>query len=90
MFLSSDFYDNIKSIFTNNIMSFQKQCLIKLSAALGFKNFSEYALTMLCAKKPETVQTFLQRLTEKLRILQHEEMKILLDYKEKYVNLKSS
>lgn len=56
---------------------------IQLASTLGYKNFSEYTLTNLCAKNPETVQTFLKRLSEKLRVLQEKEMAILLEYKKK-------
>ena len=56
---------------------------IQLAATLGYKNFSEYTLTSLCAKNPETVEIFLKRLSEKLRILQEKEMAILLEYKKK-------
>ena len=52
---------------------------------LGFKNYSEYALATLCAKKPENVQNFLNNLTEKMKILQKKEMEILLKYKKQEV-----
>lgn len=54
---------------------------------LGYKNFSEYALTMLCAKSPENVDNFLNKLAEKMRILQKKEMDILLNYKKEKVKL---
>jgi Zn-dependent oligopeptidase len=58
----------------------------KLSNLLGFKNFSEYQLTLLCAKNPENVENFLNKLAEKMRILQKKEMDILLKYKKEEVN----
>ena len=54
---------------------------------LGYKNFSEYTLTLLCAKKPETVNDFLLKLSDKLRDLQLKEMATLLEYKKKEVNI---
>lgn len=54
---------------------------IKLAETLGYKNFSEYTLANLCAKNPETVEQFLKRLTEKLKVLQASEMQKLLEYK---------
>ena len=57
----------------------------KLAKILSFKNFSEYTLTVLCAKSPENVDTFLNRLAEKMRILQKKEMELLLEYKKKHV-----
>ena len=56
---------------------------------LGFKNYSEYALALLCAKNPENVDNFLNRLREKIRILQKKEMDLLLQYKKEEVNFKS-
>ena len=52
---------------------------------LNFTNFSEYALTLLCAKTPDNVNKFLDRLAEKMRVLQKKEMEILLEYKRKEV-----
>jgi Zn-dependent oligopeptidase len=52
---------------------------------LGYKTFSEYTLTLLCAKNPDNVNQFLDKLSSKLRILQEKEMAILLDYKMKEV-----
>ena len=60
----------------------------KLASTLGFKNFSEYQLSLLCAKNPQTVDTFLTRLSEKLIHLQRKEMDILLNYKKIDVKLK--
>ena len=57
----------------------------KLAKILGFKNYSEYALTTLNAKNPENVQNFLNNLMEKLRVLQKKEMDILLEYKKQEV-----
>ena len=56
-----------------------------MAIILGFKNFSEYALTLLCAQKPENVNSFLDRLAQKMSSLQKKEMQILLDYKRKEV-----
>ena len=58
----------------------------QLAAILGFKNFSEYQLSMRCAKNPETVATFLKRLSEKLIVLQKKEMETLLEYKKNHVS----
>ncbi len=55
----------------------------QLATTLGYKNFSEYTLSLLCAKNPDTVDTFLNRLSQKLRPLQKSEMDTLLDYKRK-------
>ena len=52
---------------------------------LGYKTFSEYTLTLLCAKNPDNVNQFLEKLSSKLRILQEKEMAILLDYKKNEV-----
>jgi Zn-dependent oligopeptidase len=52
---------------------------------LGYKNFSEYTLTLLCAKNPGNVNSFLDKLGDKLRVLQLKEMEILLEYKRKEV-----
>ena len=41
---------------------------------------------MLCAKNPETVDGFLNKLSEKLRVLQKKEMETLLEYKRKHVS----
>ena len=60
---------------------------IKLAETLGYKNFSEYTLANLCAKNPETVEQFLKRLTEKLKVLQASEMQKLLEYKKAHVNI---
>ena len=40
---------------------------------------------MLCAKSPENVDNFLNKLAEKMRILQKKEMDILLNYKKEKV-----
>jgi thimet oligopeptidase len=53
----------------------------ELSKLLGYRNFSEYTLQLLCAKTPERVTDFLDKLADKMRILQKEEMDILLKYK---------
>jgi len=52
---------------------------------LGYKNFSEYTLTLLCAKNPANVNSFLDKIGDKLRVLQLKEMEILLEYKRKEV-----
>ncbi len=52
---------------------------------MGFKNFAEYTLTTSCAKKPENVETFLNNLTDKIKILQQKEMDALLEYKKQEV-----
>ncbi len=57
-----------------------------MASILGFKNFAEYTLSMLCAKNPESVENFLNKLSEKLRILQKKEMATLLEYKQKHVS----
>ncbi len=57
----------------------------KLAKLLGFKNYSEYCLITLCAKTPENVDEFLNKLKEKMRILQKKEMDLLLQYKKKEV-----
>jgi len=55
----------------------------ELANLLGYKNFSEYTLTLLCAKNPGNVNSFLDKLGDKLRVLQLKEMEILLEYKRK-------
>lgn len=57
----------------------------KLAKILNYKNYSEYALALLCAKSPDNVQSFLDRLASKMRSLQKTEMSILLEYKQKDV-----
>ncbi len=42
-------------------------------------------LTTSCAKKPENVETFLNNLTDKIKILQQKEMDALLEYKKQEV-----
>jgi Zn-dependent oligopeptidase len=59
--------------------------ILQLASLLGYKSFSEYTLTLLCAKKPENVNSFLEKLSSKLRILQSKEMEILLNYKKQEV-----
>jgi hypothetical protein len=61
--------------------------LFKLAHLLGFKNFSEYQLSLLCAKNPENVESFLNKLTEKMRLLQKIEMDLLLKYKKDEVRI---
>ena len=61
--------------------------ILKLANTLGFKNFAEYTLTTSCAKKPENVETFLNNLTDKIKILQQKEMDALLEYKKQEVYL---
>ena len=46
-------------------------------------------LPLLCAKNPENVHRFLDRLKEKLRPLQKLEMDALLQYKKEEVRLES-
>jgi Zn-dependent oligopeptidase len=62
-----------------------KNWLLQLAKILGFKNFSEYALTLLCAKTPENVEKFLDKLADKMRILQKKELEKLLNYKKQEV-----
>jgi Zn-dependent oligopeptidase len=58
---------------------------IKLAQLLGFKTYSEYSMVLLCAKTPQNVDTFLNKLAEKMRILQEKEKEILLNYKKEEV-----
>lgn len=60
---------------------------LKLAEILGFNNYAEYALKLLCAKSPENVAQFLDKLAEKMRVLQKKEMDILLEYKREDVNM---
>ena len=52
---------------------------------LGFKNFAEYKLKLLCAENPENVEQFLSKLAEKMRVLQKREVELLLEYKKREV-----
>ncbi|CAF0714449.1 unnamed protein product [Brachionus calyciflorus] len=55
----------------------------ELANVLGFKTFSEYKLKLLCAENPENVDNFLNKLADKMKILQRKEMDSLLEYKRK-------
>ncbi|XP_064605583.1 thimet oligopeptidase-like [Liolophura sinensis] len=48
---------------------------------LGYSTHAEFVLEMRMAKDPKAVSTFLQQLSEKLRPLQAEEVKLFLEYK---------
>lgn len=70
------------------MISVKKNCLFylfKLAQILGFKNYAEYELILLCAKSPDNVAKFLDKLAEKMKILQVKEMEILLSYKKEEV-----
>lgn len=62
------------------------QLRTQLAGLLGFKNFSEYKLKLLCAENPQNVDNFLNKLADKMRILQKREIELLLDYKQKEVD----
>ena len=55
---------------------------------LGYNTFSEYCLKTLCAENPSNVEAFLNKLKEKMRVLQTKEMEVLLEYKRKEVILR--
>ena len=59
-----------------------------MAKILGFKTFAEYSLPLLCAKNPQNVKTFLDRLKSKLIKLQQQEMDALLRYKKQEVRRK--
>jgi Zn-dependent oligopeptidase len=59
--------------------------VFQLASILSYKNFAEYQLTLLCAKNPDNVISFLDRLSVKMRPLQKKEMDILLEYKRQEV-----
>lgn len=54
---------------------------------LGYPNHAAYKTEILMAKSPETVNTFLSELAEKLTPLWNEEKKYLLELKEKEVKV---
>ena len=59
--------------------------IFKLANILSYKNYSEYALELCMAKKPENVQIFLDDLTEKLKKWLDGELDVLLKYKKEEV-----
>jgi len=75
-----------KRCVTENTPVFEKilELRAELAATLGYKNFSEYILTLLCAKTPDTVDRFIKKLSQQLRVLQLIEQSLLLDYKKKF------
>lgn len=64
--------------------------LLQLANTLGYKTFSEYALELCMAKKPENVEKFLEDLTVKLKTLLGTELEILLKYKKEEVSMETT